>query len=139
VTKGALPAGLALAENGAISGTPSVAGRFPFTLTVTDKEGRSKSVDVVLVVAQRLAFKTRALKAATVGVPYRLKVAATGGVRPLAWAIKGKLPSGVKFSPATGTFTGRPKSAGKFRVTLTVIDALSVTAKKTLTLSVVGG
>jgi large repetitive protein len=136
VTKGALPAGLTIAANGAISGSPTAAGRYPFTLTVADHESRSKSVDVVLVVAQKLAFKTLALKAAKLGAPYRMRVATTGGVRPLTWEIAGKLPRGLRFSTKTGTFTGVARTAGKFRLTFTVTDALSVTAKKTLTLSV---
>jgi hypothetical protein len=136
ITKGALPAGLTIAENGTISGAPTVAGRFPFTLTVADHESRSKSVDIVLIVAQRLAFKTLALKTAKLRAPYRLRVATMGGVRPLTWEIRGKLPLGLRFSTKTGTFTGAPRTAGKFRLTFTVVDGLNVTAKKTLTLVV---
>src|SRR6266853_2161976 len=36
VTTGTLPTGLALSSSGMLSGTPTVAGTFPFTVTVTD-------------------------------------------------------------------------------------------------------
>src|ERR1700732_4519902 len=38
VTMGTLPAGLTLSSSGMISGAPTTAGTFPFTVTVTDAE-----------------------------------------------------------------------------------------------------
>jgi len=134
ISKGALPAGVTL-ENGAISGTPSLAGRYAFTLTASDTEGRSKSVDVSLVVKPTLAFKTLKLKNATAGRAYRSRVLVTGGVAPLTWTLTGKLPRGLKIGK-TGLLIGTLTKAGKYRLTVTVTDALGASAKKTLTLSV---
>jgi hypothetical protein len=134
--QGALPSGLTLQADGTIAGTPAVAGRFQFTVTVTDREGRSAKMNVTLVVAPKLAFKSATLRKATVGHAYRAKVAIVGGVRPITWTIRGKLPRGLKFTKATGTFSGTPRAAGKFRITLQAVDALGVTAQKTLTLVV---
>src|SRR5699024_9476936 len=39
LTSGALPTGLSLGANGELSGTPSEAGNFPFTVTVTEANG----------------------------------------------------------------------------------------------------
>ena len=39
VTSGSLPTGLTLASNGTVSGTPSAAGTFNFTITATDSNG----------------------------------------------------------------------------------------------------
>src|SRR5690606_32925542 len=39
LTAGALPPGIALAAGGALSGTPTAAGTFGFTITVTDANG----------------------------------------------------------------------------------------------------
>jgi large repetitive protein len=136
VSKGALPTGLTLAPDGTIAGTPAVAGRFPFTLTVADQEARSKSVDVTLVVAEKLAILTSKLTKAKVGKAYRALIIKIGGVAPVAWSVQGKLPKGVKFAPRLGLLLGTPTRAGTFRVTATAIDALGVTARKTLTLIV---
>jgi hypothetical protein len=138
VSKGALPAGVTLANDGTISGAPTLAGRYAFTLTVTDNESRSKSVDVTLVVKAKLAFKTLKLKNATAGVAYRSKIVMTGGVAPLTWTATGKVPKGFKLGK-TGLLFGTPTKAtkaGTYRITVTVIDSLGAVAKKTLTLVV---
>jgi hypothetical protein len=133
--KGALPAGITLANDGTISGTPTVAGRYAFTLIVADSESRSKSVDVTLVVKAKLAFKTVKLKSATAGVPYRQRIVMIGGVAPLFWTATGKVPKGLTIGK-TGLLLGTPTKAGKYRFTVTVTDSLGVVAKKTLTLVV---
>jgi large repetitive protein len=130
-----LPAGLTIANDGTLSGTPSLAGRFAIKLTVTDSESRSKSVNVTLVVKQKLAFKTLKLKSGAVGAAYRLRIVMTGGVAPLTWTLTGKAPKGFKLSK-TGQLIGTPAKAGTYRFTVTVTDALGAVAKKTLTLSV---
>jgi large repetitive protein len=130
-----LPAGLRLANDGTISGTPSLAGRFAIKLTVTDSESRSKSVSVTLVVKQKLAFKTLKLKSGAAGTAYRLRILMSGGVGPFTWRLTGKAPKGFKLSK-TGQLIGTPTKAGNYRFTVTVTDALGAVAKKTLTLSV---
>jgi large repetitive protein len=135
VSKGVLPAGVTLANDGTISGAPTLAGRYAFTLTVTDSESRSKSVDVTLVVKPKLAFKTLKLKNATSGVAYRSKVVMTGGVAPLTWTATGKIPKGFKIGK-TGLLLGTPTKAGTYRITVTVTDSLAAVARKTLTLVV---
>jgi len=50
VTQWALPAGLTLSSDGAISGTPTAAGSFPFTVTATDANGFTGSRAYTLTV-----------------------------------------------------------------------------------------
>jgi hypothetical protein len=54
ISAGALPRGLTLAANGVISGTPSRAGRFPFTVRATDAEGSIGERAYTLVVLDRV-------------------------------------------------------------------------------------
>ena len=133
--KGALPDGVTLATDGTITGTPTVPGRYAFTLTVTDNESRSKSIAVTLVVKARLAFTTLKLKNAKVGTAYRSTIVMSGGVAPLTWTATGKIPKGFKIG-RTGLLLGTPKKAGTYRFTVTVTDSLGAVAKKTLTLVV---
>lgn len=135
ITKGALPSGLVLGTDGKITGTPAVAGRYSFTVTATDSEGRVKSEDVTLVVASKLAFKTLKLKDAKAGTAYRSKILTSGGVAPLTWRLSGKVPKGFKLGK-TGLLIGTPTKAGAYRLTVTVVDSLRISAKKTLTLVV---
>jgi uncharacterized protein YhjY with autotransporter beta-barrel domain len=53
VTTGALPAGLALADAGALTGTPTAAGDFTFTVTTTDALGFTGTRDYTVQVTQR--------------------------------------------------------------------------------------
>lgn len=135
ISKGALPSGLTLAPDGTIAGTPGVAGRYTFTMTVSDSEQRTRSIDVTLVVRAKLALATLKLKAGATGLPYRLKLITVGGVGPMTWTVTGKLPKGFKLGK-TGLLFGTPKATGNYRVTVTVTDSLGAVAKKTLTLSI---
>jgi hypothetical protein len=54
ISSGALPRGLTLAANGAITGTPSRAGRFPFTVRATDAEDSIGERAYTLVVLDRV-------------------------------------------------------------------------------------
>ena len=136
IAEGALPAGLALARDGTVSGRPTLAGRFVFALAVTDRESRTVRVNATLVVAPKLAITTLRLLPAKVGRAYRGKVAKVGGVAPTVWTVRGKLPKGLKFAPKLGLFLGTPTQKGKFRVTVQALDALGVKAQKTLTITV---
>ncbi len=51
VTSGALPPGLTLSATGVLSGTPTMAGSYPFTVTATDSMGNTGSQQYTLVVA----------------------------------------------------------------------------------------
>jgi hypothetical protein len=136
IAEGALPAGLVLAPDGTVTGTPTLAGRFAFAVAVTDRESRTARVNATLVVAPKLAITTLKLLPAKVGRAYRGKVAKVGGVAPTIWTVRGKLPKGLKFAPKLGLFLGAPSQKGTFRVTVQALDALGVKAQKTLTLTV---
>lgn len=131
-----LPAGLTLGPDGAISGTPTLPGRFTFALRVTDGEGRAVTVNGTLVVAAKLAIKPVKLKQGKLGARYRLTILTSGGVAPATWSVRGKLPAGVTFGKKLHLFIGTPRTAGTYRVTVQVVDALGASAQKTLKLIV---
>ena len=132
VSTGELPSGLVFA-NGAISGTPRVAGAYDFTVTLTDTEGRVANYPVTIVVAEKLAVSTLLLRPGRVGKLYGAKVKTIGGIKPVSWRIaRGPLPRGVRLDRVTGQLSGVPKRAGSFRVTFEARDELGVVATKTL-------
>ena len=136
LASGSLPAGMALAPSGALSGTPATPGRFALGLRVTDGEGRVATVNGTLVVAPKLTITTLKLKPAKAGHAYRAAISKVGGVAPTVWTVRGKLPKNVKLASKLGVFLGTPTTAGKFRVTVQAVDGLGVKAQKTLTLVV---
>ena len=136
LTSGTLPAGLTLAD-GAIAGTPTLAGSHPFIATVTDSEGRVANYPGRIVVVEKLAVSTPLLRPGKVGKLYGAKVKTLGGVKPVEWQIlRGPLPRGVRFDRTTGTLFGIPKRPGSYRVTFEATDALGVSARKTLRIHV---
>jgi hypothetical protein len=136
LASGSAPAGLALAPDGTISGTPTSPGRFAFVMRVTDGEGRTATVNATLVVAPRFEITSLKLKPAKAGAAYRATITTVGGVAPAAWSVRGKLPVGVTFGKRLHLFIGIPKKAGKYRVTVQAVDALGARAQKTFTLVV---
>jgi hypothetical protein len=136
LASGSLPAGLALAADGAVSGTPTTPGRFAFVIRVTDGEGRVVTVGGTLVVAAKFQIRSLKLKPAKVGAAYRATIATAGGVAPAAWSVRGKLPAGVTFGKRLHLLIGTPTKAGTYRVTVQAVDALGAKAQKTLTLVV---
>lgn len=139
VTSGSLPAGLLLASDGTISGTPDAAGGRTVTVTVTDTHSRTESKAFLIAIAQTppLAVVTGALPPGTVGAPYSGVAEATGGLGPRAWSIaSGALPAGLSLD-ADGTVTGVPTAVGTSTLTLRVAtDTETVERQVTITIDV---
>ena len=131
-----LPAGLQLdAKSGAISGTPTTAGKSPVKLSVTDTLGLKTTVDLSLNVVAKLALAKQKLKGATVGSSYNAVITKTGGARPFKWTITG-MPKGLRLSTTTGRLTGTPTKAGTYRLRVTIDDALGATSSRAFVLKV---
>jgi Tol biopolymer transport system component len=82
---------------------------------------------------------TAQLRSARRGETYGAELSASGGTRPLLWVVtSGELPAGLFLDSASGKLTGIPRQAGRYRFTLTVLDASRPMrrAQQTLTLTV---
>jgi hypothetical protein len=130
-----VPPGLRVGSDGVISGMPSRTGTYTLVARVVDASGASKETQIRLVVRPRLAIATTALPAAKIGRAYRAKIAVRGGVEGKRWSVAGgALPRGLKLGATTGRITGNPATAGTFRVTIRVRDALGAVSTKTFVL-----
>ena len=111
---GKLPVGLTLnATTGILSGTATVAGKYTFTITLTDGEDPMDEVTQVFnvsTVIPPLAVEGGGVfPSCTVEVLCEGQFTATGGVPPYTWAIAPgtKFPAGLTLDP-DGGFTGKP-------------------------------
>ena len=137
VTAGVLPAGMTLAA-GTLSGTPTVAGTFNFTVTATDSTtgtAANGSVAYSLVIATpTIALAPASLPAGQYGVAYSQTLTASGGTSPYSYTVTtGTLPAGITLS-STGTLSGTPTVVGSFNVTVTATDNLGFTGTASYTL-----
>lgn len=145
VAAGALPPGLTLSTAGLISGTPTTAGAFAFTVQVADASTPQQTAQASLSItvnpnpAQSLAITTGALPNATVGTAYNHPLAAAGGTTPYTWSVAaGALPNGLSLSTA-GLISGTPTAAGSFTFSVRVVDASTPqqSAQKQFTITIV--
>jgi Putative Ig domain/FlgD Ig-like domain/Domain of unknown function (DUF5122) beta-propeller len=124
VTTGALPAGLALAANGLLSGTPAQVGTFTFTVTATDSGGcGGATVCSLTVVCPTIALVPSVLPDGAIGVVYAQSISTTAGLAPFQFSITaGALPAGLTLSTA-GFLSGTPTTAGSAVFTIGVTDS----------------
>ena len=130
-------AGLSVASNGALSGTPDTAGQFTINVSVIDAKGAQKSASFALtVLVGAPTITTTSLSDGIVALAYSGGVAATGGTPPYTFSVAG-LPAGLS-ADASGAITGTPGAAGTFSVSVTVTDSKQQTNARSLVLTITG-
>lgn len=125
LTTGALPSGLSLSSGtGIISGSPTLAGPFSFTVKAQDTTGAFATKAFTLNVISSVTITTAALGNWSVSIPgYSQAVATSGGTLPLAFSLSaGTLPTGLNLNPGTGVISGTPTVVGNSTFTVKVAD-----------------
>jgi hypothetical protein len=128
ISSGTLPPGLSInASTGLISGTPTTAGTYDFTVYAkvnADTRSDTKALQIVvrdpLVVTARAPFIAR--RALTeVGVPFTATITASGGFGTYTWSVTtGTVPPGLEL--VDGQITGTPTTAGSYAFIASVTD-----------------
>ena len=134
---GSVPIGLSFNTlNGALTGTPTSAGTYPFSLVVTDRNSTTATQGCTITIAPALTITTTSLPDASLSSAYSQTLLATGGRAPYAWSIaSGALPPGLTLTP-TGVLSGTPLQLGKFSFTVNVADATGASVQQALSITV---
>jgi hypothetical protein len=150
-TSGNFPPGLTFnTTSGQITGTPTMAGVFQFTLQVVDSAippqtaATPAPLSITVSGPPPLQVTPSVLPVGSVATPYSTAVQATGGVQPYTWSVNsGQLPAGLTLNPASGEITGTPilVSGTPVSFTLGVKDSETVpmTASRTFSISITQG
>ena len=118
VSSGNLPDGLSLKSSGELSGTPSRAGTFTFTVNAHNTVGdKAKSFTLTINDTENAAtapsITSSALPSGTEGTTYNASLNAEG-TAPITWEVTGgNLPDGLNMD-ASGNIWGIPSRAGTF-------------------------
>lgn len=105
-----------------IDGTPTTAGTYTFTVTVTEQTpgpafGDYTSRTYTIKINQITTASP--LPAGTVGALYDITFAQSGLTAPITWAVEsGTLPPGISLDPPTGDLLGTPTTAGVYTFTI---------------------
>jgi hypothetical protein len=134
VSSGALPGGLSLVGDGSISGTPTAAGTFAFTIQVADSGTSTAKIDGKISIAAALSASLIPACAQYCNVELGCVDACgtfgqlSGGVGPYSYALtQGPLPAGTSLVglSLTGTFIGQ---SGWLQFAVQITDALGAVA-----------
>ncbi|MEO6920605.1 MAG: putative Ig domain-containing protein [Collimonas sp.] len=144
IASGALPAGVTLnTSSGALSGTPTAAGTFNFTVKAQDANSFNNAQAYSLVIAAAtVTLNPATLPGATAEAAYSATLTAAGGTTPYVYTLTaGSLPSGISLNAATGVLAGTTVVSGSFPITVRATDSSTgagapFTASRSYTLAV---
>ena len=139
ITAGALPPGLALATSGALTGLPTQAGTFNFTVTSGFGGSCTGQQSYMLTITQScntVTINPASLVSGTQGAIYNVQLDATGATGNISYNVSvGTLPNGVTLS-ASGLLSGAATENGVFNFTVTATDANNCTGQKAYSLTI---
>jgi hypothetical protein len=134
-----LPAGLALnSTTGVLSGTPTAAGRYNFTVQVTDAQQAAANRAFALTITSPALTITTVppLFNGTVGTAYAQTFTAAGGTPPYRWSISSGDAGDLTLDPSSGTLQGTPLKVATLSFTVQVADSTGVTASQAFSVTI---
>ncbi|MEX2261450.1 MAG: putative Ig domain-containing protein [Bryobacteraceae bacterium] len=135
ISAGSLPPGLTLSASGSISGNPSAAGTWPFTIQVSDSVGTVVTAPLTLAIVQPVSIANASLPNWTQGHPFAQTLSASGGAGPYTWSLdSGTLPPGLALTGAN--LIGPPSLPGEFGFTVRASDSVGSFATRLFTLTI---
>ncbi len=138
LASGALPGGLTLSNTGLISGSPTVAGTFTFSVSVAMGTTTSPAQPLSISISN-VYITSGAAANGEAGLTFYFPQTVSGGSAPYKWQLaagSNALPAGFTLSATSGTLAGTPATAGTTAVTIMVSDANGFTTTQALTITI---
>lgn len=128
VTVGSIPAGTTQTGTGncTISGIPTTATSYGFTMTATDSLGNSGGLSYSVTIAPpTIIIAPNVMPTGIQGTLYAQSLGASGGIFPYTYSLTvGSLPPGLFINfPTIGVISGTPTSTGTTNFTVTAVDS----------------
>jgi len=130
ITAGAIPAGIVFSTDGVLSGTPTTAGAYSFTATVTNSAGTNAKAYSGSVASVPVApnVTTVSLGNMVTESPMSVTMEATGST-PITWdTTSGAFPLGISMT-TSGIVSGTPVSTGTYAVTIRATNSAATSSK----------
>jgi hypothetical protein len=131
VTCGTLPPGIAMTLTGVLSGVPTKAASFTFTITATDATGAKGcrtytiKIEPIRDPPPEITIEPATLPVGIVGMIYRATLTVSGGTPPYTFIVPPEsLPPGLERAllPSTIEIFRVPEKEGEYIIPITVID-----------------
>jgi bacillolysin len=117
--------GLSLSTAGLVSGIPTVSGTINLTARVEDNIGAFDEDLFTIQINPAVSITTASLPSWTIGIPYSVQLAATGGTGTLSWSDHNFALEGTGLSISiSGLLSGTPTSEETINVTVRATDEL---------------
>ncbi len=126
-------------KDGVIAGTPTTAGTYNFTASITDSASKqqSDSKSFSLTITDPFVISTSTLPNVQINQTYNQTLAVKGGRLPYSYSVtKGVLPAGLGLDANTGIITGTAATLGTYSFIITATDADSRTTTQTYSITV---
>jgi alpha-amylase len=131
-TTGTVPTGLTLSSIGVLSGTPTAADTFMFTVTASDSLGAGTSHSYTVTINNPLSLNPGVLPPGLENTPYNKTIATLGGTGTTTLTVSnlaGAIPGLSVPTSATGSLpiSGTPTGTGTETFTVTATDSVGAT------------
>ena len=136
LASGVLPTGMTLSPEGALDRHADAGGTRAVHRPEQSTAAASTAKQFTLKVIEPIVVTAPTASAVKVGGQFIVAFAAKGGLAPYTWSGV-DLPEGVGVNPKTGQVGGRPKTVGRYTVTLKVTDSLGTSSIATTAVSTV--
>jgi uncharacterized protein YhjY with autotransporter beta-barrel domain len=137
ISSGSLPTGLNF-SGGVISGTPTVAGDYDYTVQAKDANNVTATQRYIGTILSGLSITTSTLPTPIIGQAYEQTISTSGGTAPIKFSKTDSLPPGLNLNPNTGTIKGTPNKAGTYNFTIVITDRDNNTATQSYSWTIGG-